>query len=222
MFLKNNANASIRRLLKRFFIVNLYGISIGFFFAFMLFGCTGTSDRIEERREDGTLIKLYYLNKDSLMEGNYTSYFEDGVRIYEQSNYINGELDGNRRIFNELGQLEIEEMYVHGILNDTLRIFYESGAIKVKMPYKSGILEGLATKYYANGAIQEEVWFENNQENGPFREYHENGNLRWEGKYLNGENEFGELRNYNEQGELIKIMLCDSAAICRTTWTKNY
>ena len=60
-----------------------------------------------------------------------------------------------------------------------------------------------------------------NNENGPFKEYYPNGNIHWEGNYLNGDNEFGILNEYNEQGELIKKMDCDSMAVCKTIWTKE-
>ena len=61
--------------------------------------------------------------------------------------------------------------------------------------------------------------FVNNDENGPFREYYKNGNIKAEGTYINGPNEQGELKEYNEDGELIKIMSCTNG-ICNTIWVK--
>lgn len=63
----------------------------------------------------------------------------------------------------------------------------------------------------------EEVMFADNEENGPFTEYHKNGSLKAEGNYLNGDNEHGLLKLYNEEGELVRKMQCDSG-ICQTTW----
>lgn len=59
----------------------------------------------------------------------------------------------------------------------------------------------------------------NNEENGPFTEYHENGQKAWEGTFLNGDNEYGLLQQYDEAGTLIKKMNCDSLGVCTTIWT---
>ena len=71
--------------------------------------------------------------------------------------------------------------------------------------------------YYDNGALKEEVIFVNNQENGPFIEYYPNGKLKAEGTYLEGDYEQGELKLYNESGELIRRMNCEKG-VCKTVW----
>ena len=58
----------------------------------------------------------------------------------------------------------------------------------------------------------------NNEENGPFSEYFENGQIQWKGTYRNGDNEYGILYEYDSLGTPIKIMKCDTQAICRTIW----
>jgi antitoxin component YwqK of YwqJK toxin-antitoxin module len=89
------------------------------------------------------------------------------------------------------------------------------------MPYNRGVLEGDVLKYYPEGAIMEKVSFKNNEENGTFEEYYNNGIVHWRGEYLNGPNEYGLLEEYDEQGILLKKMMCDSNAVCRTIWTKE-
>ena len=80
-------------------------------------------------------------------------------------------------------------------------------------------MDGVWKRYYDTGELREEVNFVNNDENGPFREYYKNGNIKAEGTYINGPNEQGELKEYNEDGELIKIMSCTNG-ICNTIWVK--
>ena len=48
--------------------------------------------------------------------------------------------------------------------------------------------------------------------------YYENGQIHWKGTYLNGDNEFGLLEEWDSLGTMIKRMKCDSMAVCRTFW----
>ena len=100
-------------------------------------------------------------------------------------------------------------------------MYYDNGQVELVGKYTDGVLNGLVRKFYKSGTLQEVVSFVENIENGPFKEYHENGNLQWEGSYLNGDNEFGELMKYNNDGILIRKLVCDSNAVCRTTWTSE-
>jgi antitoxin component YwqK of YwqJK toxin-antitoxin module len=70
----------------------------------------------------------------------------------------------------------------------------------------------------------EEVTFINNMENGPFKEYYKNGQIKWEGNYKDGDNEYGLIQEFNEQGQLIKKMNCGrykGEYICQTIWTMD-
>ena len=48
-------------------------------------------------------------------------------------------------------------------------------------------------------------------------EYFRNGNLKAEGSYLDGDNEHGLLKLYDETGRLIRKMECEQG-VCRTFW----
>jgi antitoxin component YwqK of YwqJK toxin-antitoxin module len=165
------------------------------------------------------LHEVYFIDADSIIQGEKIVRINN--QIYERANYINGVLSGERRIFFADGNVEIIEKYSEGLLIDTLKVFYPEGSIKVKMPYNRGVLEGEVLKYYNDGAIMEKVSFKENEENGTFEEYYTNGTMHWRGQYLNGPNEYGLLEEYDEQGRLLKKMMCDSNAVCRTIWTKE-
>ena len=81
-------------------------------------------------------------------------------------------------------------------------------------------MQGIWKKYYESGKLMESVTMRDNEENGPFVEYWENGNLKAEGAYLDGDNEDGELKLYDEHGELEKTMQCERG-MCYTTWKKE-
>lgn len=185
---------------------------------FLYASCNSNENEIIEYAPSGNIYKKYYIDQDSLLSGPYFTYYEDGRSLFERASYKNGKLSGKRVLYYPSGQPEIIESYIDDILIDTLYVFYESGSIKRKAPYTNGVLTGVLLVFYENGQLKEEVTFEENRENGKFVEYHENGQIKWTGQYLNGENEFGLLTEYNDRGEAIKKMNCDSLAICRTIW----
>lgn len=171
---------------------------------------------IEVNYPDGGIYERYEFKGDSLKHGKYESFLPDGS-LFEEAHYIDGQLDGQRTIYKD-GKAEIEEHYSSGQMSGAYTVFHPNGNKKLYKEYHNGVVNGTVKGFYPSGAIREEVVFENNIENGPFKEYHENGELKWEGTYLKGDNEFGLLKEYNEQGVLIKKMMCDEDAICTTIW----
>lgn len=175
--------------------------------------------RIEKVKEDaGELSRLYFIDKDGRIQGEFLTMYKDGT-IMEKANYKDDVLEGERSLYNDKGELEIIELYNNGKLDGPFKTYYSDGSIQFEADYNEGVLEGKTTKYYQSGEKMEEVLFVDNKEEGPFVEFYENGNKKWEGVYHNGDNELGLLLNYNEDGELIKKMMCDSMAICQTIWT---
>ena len=184
----------------------------------LVFSCGDGYRTIKEYNDDGKLSRKFHVDQDSIVQGTLLSYYDNGQDIFEKASYVDGQLEGKRILYFENGQPEIIEHYTSDILSDTLYLFYLSGALKMTSYYKNGIHTGINTVYYESGSIKEEVRFHNNEEQGPFIEYHPNGQVHWTGQYLNGENEYGELIQYDSTGQMIKKMMCDSLAICKTVW----
>jgi antitoxin component YwqK of YwqJK toxin-antitoxin module len=182
-----------------------------------IFSCQ--SHMTEVKDENGNVIQKYEVNKDNEKHGQYSAYSEDG-QLTETATYSHNKLEGERKLYDANGNIEIVENYKNNITEGPYQVYYPDGKVKFETVYTSGVLNGTAKSYSADGQLTEEVTFFNNEENGPFTEYYDNGNIEWEGTYLNGDNEFGLLKNYDEAGELIKKMMCDSLAVCRTIWTK--
>jgi antitoxin component YwqK of YwqJK toxin-antitoxin module len=182
-----------------------------------LFSCK--SNMTEVKDDNGNVIEKYEVNKDNKKHGAYSAYNEAG-KLTETATYNNDQLEGERKIYDANGNVEILENYKDNTTNGPYKVYYPNGNVKFETVYTSGVLNGSAKSYTEDGKLKEEVTFSNNEENGPFKEYYDNGNIEWEGTYLNGDNEFGLLKNYDESGELVKKMMCDSMAICRTIWTK--
>ncbi len=187
------------------------------FLLFFLNACSGTKQEFV-RDANGNVLESFHYVRDKILHGEYIRYNTDGG-IRERSNYRNGVLEGTRILYYPSGQKEIEETYKQGIFHGPYFNFHENGLPSLEANYNNGVMEGHLKRYYPSGKILEVVTMQDNIENGPFKEYYENGNIEWEGRYLNGDNEFGLLLNYDSTGTLIKKMMCDSLAICRTIWT---
>lgn len=181
-----------------------------------LFACK-ESNFITNKDEKGRITEKYAVNKDNQKHGAYSSYINGA--LVSKATYKNDKLHGLRTIYHPNGEIEIEENYENDVLVGAYKSYHNNGQLAQEANYVQGVLQGLLKTYYKDGKIKEEVTMVDNDENGPFKEYHPNGKIMWEGQFLNGDNEFGLLKNYNEAGELIKKMMCDSLGVCATIWT---
>ncbi len=168
--------------------------------------------------ENGNKYEEYETNEEDEKNGLYISYYESG-KMREKAFYTNNEYNGMRTLYYENGNVEIEEPYdTNGKLNGIYKSYYENGQLYIEKPYINNAINGVLKGYYPSGQLKEEVNIIDNNENGPFTEYHENGQIQWKGTYLNGDNEYGLLEEYDTTGQMIKRMKCDSMGICRTFW----
>lgn len=187
-----------------------------FLISFFVLACS--SERfVEVNDDDGNLVERYQVDKEGTRVGVYESY--DSGRLVSKANYKEGIQSGKRVIFFDNGSPEIEENYQNGALEGDYKVFYDTGEVLLVSIYKNNTIQGQVKKYYKSGQLMEDVAFVDNEENGPFVEYWENGNLKWEGAYKKGDNEYGELKKYNEEGVVVRKLMCDSLAVCRTFWT---
>ncbi|MEM8525578.1 MAG: toxin-antitoxin system YwqK family antitoxin [Bacteroidota bacterium] len=178
----------------------------------------GGLELVVEKNEEGVIIEEYTVKpKSQEREGLYKSFDSNG-RLIEEATYLNGKLNGERRVYYESGEVESIETYEADTYQGRFLSFYENGKVQLQGDYVNNNMEGEWKGYYKNGRLKEVVQFERNNENGPFIEYHDNGNLKAKGNYLNGDNEHGALELYDESGSLERKMECENGH-CRTTWT---
>ncbi len=190
---------------------------------FLMYSCAQKIETVETKNEFGYAIKYKRNISDFSKQGKYTAFYPNGQR-YEEANYVNDTLHGERKIYYEDGSLEILETYKMGNFESPYKRFFKDGTLQQEGNYKNNIASGEWKKYYSNGQLEESVILVNNEENGPFQEFYENGNLKAKGVYKGFDEdssrprEHGLLELYNEEGTLIKKMNC-SLGICRTIWT---
>ncbi len=168
--------------------------------------------------ENEGLIYEYFVDDEGQKQGEYILKHPDGY-ILEKASYKNNVLEGRRMLFYGSGSPELIEHYKNGLFHGIYTSYYENGSKKYEVLYEDNVMVGTYTGYFTSGNRKEEVTFADNEENGAFTEYYENGHKKWEGTYKNGENEVGLLLNYNENGELIKKMMCDEQSVCTTIWS---
>lgn len=184
-----------------------------------LWGCR--KDQILEEKDPvlGYITNYTIDSKTKKYHGPYTRTDSTG-RLLEKGHYDQGELHGFRELYYPDGRVNVRERYKLGQMDDLYEYFHPNGQLELSGYYVEGAMYGLWKKFDADGKIMEEVTMVHNEENGPFREYHPNGRLKAEGAYLNGPNEDGTLKLYDESGQLQKQMLCD-AGWCYTQWQKE-
>lgn len=185
---------------------------------FLFASCGSDIEVVEVKDAEGAFTETYQrLKKTGQKEGFYRMTSDDGLLI-EEANFIRDTLNGTRKIYDELGKIQIEETYDLGLFSGPYKTYYPDGKVELEGFYENNETAGIWKKYYPGGQLMEEVSFAKNMENGPFKEYHENGKLKTVGTYLDGDNEHGELLKYDENGDIVQKMDCQRG-ICKTTWT---
>ena len=173
-----------------------------------------------EKTDEYQYKEVYHVSKKTgEKEGIYQKYAPDGS-LYELAHFSEDQLHGERHLMYGTGKVEIMETYEQGKYHGPARTYYEDGQLKTEGQYVNNVAEGIWKGYYPNGTLREEVHYANNQEEGPFKEWHENGNIKAEGSYKDGDNEHGELKLYDDNGQLLRKMDCVLGA-CTTVWKSS-
>src|SRR5690554_2325116 len=151
--------------------------------------------------EEKTMLKEVFYLKDSLPDGDYerfnedgdlveTGLFVEGIRVGYFISYFPGTSDTLRIV-----------KYEDGLRTGPATTFYSGGQIAQKAVYENDQLQGEVTAFYESGNIQSTVTFEDGIPNGTQTHFYENGQIRETVSLKNGIME-GELLKYDEQGAL--------------------
>lgn len=192
------------------------------FLLLFLFASCSNLETVENTDENGIRIRYERRKNDFAKEGLYQRYDAQG-KLVEEATYANDSLHGERKLFYPNSKLDVLETYRNGVFHGDYRKYYENGTLHIEQTYSNGAMQGFSLGYHENGALAEKVTMVNNEENGPFTEYYENGKIMAEGTYLpyDGEAlEDGELKEYDENGALIRVADC-KRGVCLTRWKKE-
>lgn len=190
--------------------LGLFGI-----IAFSLLSCKKDIEIVREMDEEGNLKVEYQRRiKDFAKQGWFKFYYPDG-KIFEEAEYVENELHGTRKLFHENGNIQAEETYVQGNFEGPYKAYFPNGNPLREGQYRANSMDGDWKYYYETGQLKEIVRFNDNLENGPFEEYYPSGIVKARGTYLEGDNEHGELKLYDESGTLERVMDCEMG-VCKT------
>jgi antitoxin component YwqK of YwqJK toxin-antitoxin module len=196
------------------------------FFVSILMSCESPIEEIVTKDDEGNIESKYTIRKkDGQKHGFYTLYYDS--KLSEEGVFADNKQEGFRTIFYPNGKVQVEEVYSNNNLISK-KDYYESGNLKSEGQYDEAVtMSGEWKYYYENGKLKESVHFKSSVEDGAFKEYYENGNLKTEGTFIpvnfgveTEGLEQGELKEYNERGELIRKKECE-AGRCKTTWEQN-
>lgn len=204
--------------------ISTYVIFLLSFVVWLLVSCSSPSperllETVDTVDEYGYTIRIQRRKDNKQRQGLYARIAPGGTLV-EEAYYEEDSLQGLRILYYESGDTHIVETYRSGLFEGPFREYYEDGKLMQKGVYKNNEMDGEWTSYYPGGQISEVVNFKGNEENGPFIQYYPNGNIKAEGSYLNGDNEHGELKLYNEEGQHVRTMLCEEGR-CRTSWSST-
>ena len=182
------------------------------------FSCSNL-EKVKGTDEFGN-IEEYHRDKETFAKEGWYFRTEPGGGLIEASHYENDTLHGQRILFYENGDTSIVEQYSKGRFDGPYRMYFENKQLQQSGQYVNNQMEGAWSTYYENGQLREKVHFVAGDENGAFIEYHESGTLKAQGSYKDGDYEHGELKLYDEDGELLRKMMCNIGR-CTTTWVRE-
>lgn len=208
---------------------NKLNIILNFILVFIFYSCTSNLVVKDSNGEKTIFYSNYqikfYTNgsiqsvgqlKDSLMVGQWTYFFENGIvkasgkfingngkEISEESNIpLNGR-DGLWIFYNENGIRDGEYNYKAGKRDGIVKNWYEKGELKGIWNYVDGKKEGKQMMWFANGNKKYEGNYTSGKLDGPQKAWYENGSLKEYGNFKNGEIS-GEQIRYNEDGSILE------------------
>ncbi len=181
--------------------------------------CSSNLEKVKGTDEFGN-IEEYQRDKETFARQGWYHRNEPTGEPIEAAYYENDTLHGQRILFYENGDTSIVELYERGQFHGVYRMYYENGNLQQFGQYVNNEMVGEWSTYYKNGQLRERVNFVAGYENGPFIEYNESGTLAAQGSYKDGDNEDGELKLYDEDGELLRKMMCNVGR-CTTIWLRE-
>ena len=129
--------------------------------------------------KDNSCYTIFYNQKNNKVsegnvvnkqfEGEWKYYHEDSHAIMTLEKYINGKLEGVRKVFYKSGKIAEETTYKAGIKNGNYKSYTENGILLEESTYKFGEYEGLAIFKKDDGQISGQGLFKNGKKVGMWK-----------------------------------------------------
>lgn len=133
----------------------------------------------------GTVIATREFNpKDNSC---YTIFYNQSKHKVSEGKLVNKQFEGEWKYYHEdLPSIMTSEMYVNGKLNGIRKVFYKSGEKAEEISYKNGLKNGPYKSYAENGTVLEESNYKNDAYDGPAIYRTTDNQISGQGVYKNG------------------------------------
>ncbi|MEO5775680.1 MAG: hypothetical protein ABIQ27_02175 [Flavobacterium sp.] len=102
-------------------------------------------------------------------EGDWKYYHEDLPTVMTLEPYVNGKLNGVRKVFYKSGEIAEETIYKDGIKNGAYKSYAENGLVLEESIYKNGQYEGMAIFRNVDNQIAAQGLFKNGKKVGMWK-----------------------------------------------------
>ena len=133
----------------------------------------------------GTVIATREFNaKDNSC---YTIFYNQNKNKVSEGKVVNKQFEGEWKYYHEdLSSIMTLELYVNGKLNGIRKVFYKSGEIAEETTYKDGIKNGAYKSYAENGIVLEESIYKNGEYDGQAIYRNVDNQIAAQGLFKNG------------------------------------
>jgi len=141
----------------------------------------------------------------------YTIFYNQKNNKVSEGRVVNKQFEGEWKYYHEDSPIIMTlEFYVNGKLNGVRKVYYRSGKIAEETTYRNGIKEGTYKSYAENDVVMEESNYKNGQLDGAAIYRDATNNVTGQGSYKNGKKvgvwkvlQKGKLKevNMNKQGK---------------------
>lgn len=128
---------------------------------------------------DGSCYTIFYNQKKSKVsegkvvnrqyEGDWKYYHEDLPSVMTLEHYVNGKLDGVRKVYYKSGKIAEETTYKNGIKEGKYRNYTETGIVLEETTYKNGEYDGPAIFRNIDNAIAGQGVFKDGKKVGMWK-----------------------------------------------------
>jgi antitoxin component YwqK of YwqJK toxin-antitoxin module len=117
----------------------------------------------------------------------YTTFYNQKNNKVSEGKVVNKQFDGEWKYYHENSPMVMTtEFYVNGKLNGVRKVFYKSGKIAEETTYKSGVKDGVYKSYAENDVVLEESNYKNGLLDGQATYRDATNNITAQGIFKNG------------------------------------
>lgn len=118
----------------------------------------------------------YYVNQKK--EGEWKYFDKDSGQLLLTEENREGKVHGWSRLYNPItGKLAEETQYSDGQPEGECHKFSDTGIMQMECRYHYGVLDGPCKTYYPNTALKEEGQYTNGKKSGTWKTYNQDGDL---------------------------------------------